>query len=64
MDSPRFFAQKLRPGFHWRGDQVIKQKESDMNASTAVVDLAKSVFELAVSDQHWCVVETQRLSRT
>ena len=35
-----------------------------MNATTVAVDLAKSVFQLAVADEHWRVVETQRLSRT
>ena len=35
-----------------------------MNATTVAVDLAKSVFQLAVADDQWCVVETQRLSRT
>jgi transposase len=41
-----------------------KRKESDMNATTVAVDLAKSVFQLAVADGHWRVVETQRLTRT
>ena len=35
-----------------------------MNASTVAVDLAKSVFQLAVADQTWRVVETHRLTRT
>lgn len=35
-----------------------------MNATTVAVDLAKSVFQLAVADEHWHVVETQRLTRT
>ena len=35
-----------------------------MNATTVAVDLAKSVFQLAVADEHWRVVETQRLTRT
>ena len=35
-----------------------------MNATTVAVDLAKSVFQLAVADDHWRVVKTQRLSRT
>jgi transposase len=41
-----------------------RRKESDMNATTVAVDLAKSVFQLAVADEHWRVVETQRLTRT
>jgi transposase len=35
-----------------------------MNATTVAVDLAKSVFQLAVADEHWRVVDTQRLTRT
>lgn len=34
-----------------------------MNANTVAVDLAKSVFQVAVADAGWRVVETQRLSR-
>jgi hypothetical protein len=65
MDSPRLFARHSRSGLHGHGDQVfIKRKESDMNATTVAVDLAKSVFQLAVADEHWRIVETQRLTRT
>jgi len=35
-----------------------------MHATTVAVDLAKSVFQLAVADEHWRVIETQRLTRT
>jgi transposase len=35
-----------------------------MNATTVAVDLAKSVFELAVADEHWNVVARHRLSRS
>ena len=35
-----------------------------MNATTVAVDLAKSVFQLAVADEHWHVIDTQRLTRT
>jgi transposase len=34
-----------------------------MNATTVAVDLAKSVFELAVADGHWKVLERARLTR-
>lgn len=34
-----------------------------MNPTTVAVDLAKSVFELAVADEHWKVVERARLTR-
>lgn len=35
-----------------------------MNATTVAVDLAKSVFQLVVADEHWRIVETQRLTRS
>lgn len=34
-----------------------------MNATTVAVDLAKSVFQLAVADADWRVIESHRLSR-
>jgi len=41
-----------------------QRKESDMNATTVAVDLAKSVFQLAVADSQWKVIETHRLTRS
>lgn len=35
-----------------------------MNATIVAVDLAKSVFQLAVADEQWRVVETHRPTRT
>lgn len=35
-----------------------------MNATTVAVDLAKSVFQLAVADSQWKVIETRRLTRS
>jgi transposase len=35
-----------------------------MNATTVAVDLAKSVFQLAVADAHWKVIESHRLTRS
>lgn len=34
-----------------------------MNATTVAVDLAKNVFELAVADEHWKMIERARLTR-
>jgi transposase len=52
----------------WCGVSAINQKESDMNATSALpvvgVGLAKAVFQLAVADGSWRVVESHRLSRT
>ena len=49
-----------------------QQEESDMNATTVTrssasvvgVDVAKSVFQLAVADNAWKVTETHRLTRS
>lgn len=52
----------------WCGVSALNPKESDVNATAAVavvgVDLAKSVFQLAVADSSWRVVESHRLTRT
>jgi transposase len=34
-----------------------------MNATTVAVDLAKNVFELALADAHWKIIERGRLTR-
>lgn len=43
-----------------------RHDESRMNATTIAMDLAKSIFVLAVAvaDGHWRVIERQRLART
>ena len=35
-----------------------------MNATTVAIDLAKNVFQLAVADANWRVIEKHRLTRT
>ena len=40
------------------------QEETDMDATTVAVDLAKSVFELAIADPQWHIVERKRFNRT
>ena len=35
-----------------------------MNATTVAVDLAKSVFQVAVADANWMLIESHRLTRT
>ena len=35
-----------------------------MKSTTVAVDLAKSVFQLAVADASWKVIETHRLTRS
>ena len=46
------------------GWSTREQEESEMNATTVAVDLAKNVFQLAVADASWKVVESHRLTRT
>src|SRR5256885_7426242 len=52
--------------FHlaWRSAPINSEEESKMNATTVAVDLAKSVFQLAVADSSWRVIEKHRLTRT
>ena len=45
------------------GVSATKRKESAMDATTVAVDLAKNVFELAVADGHWRIIQRHRLSR-
>src|SRR5687767_6186496 len=40
------------------------QEETEMDATTVAVDLAKSVFELAIADVQWRITARQRLNRT
>ena len=39
------------------------QEETEMDATTVAVDLAKTVFELAIANAQWRVVSRQRLNR-
>src|SRR5438477_2067109 len=51
----------------WCGVSALNQGESDMTATAALpvvaVDVAKSVFQLAIADHTWCVVAQHRLTR-
>src|SRR6187431_392343 len=42
---------------------ISNQEETDMDATTVAVDLAKTVFELAISNAQWRIVSRQRLNR-
>jgi len=73
MDSPRLFLGIIVPaGLMWCGVSAINQGEPEMNATTVSkadaavigVDLAKSVFQLAVADASWTVRESHRLTRS
>jgi transposase len=39
------------------------QEETKMNATTMAVDLAKSVFQLAIANAQWRIIDRQRLNR-
>jgi transposase len=43
---------------------ISNQEETDMDATTVAVDLAKTVFELAIANAQWRIVSRQRLNRT
>jgi transposase len=64
MDSPRFLRDIGALVFMGVGIRIVQQKESEMNTTTVAVDLAKSVFQLAVSDESWKVLQTHRLTRS
>ena len=42
----------------------LRRNESEMHATTVAVDLAKSVFQIAIADEKWKVIEQQRLTRS
>ena len=42
----------------------FQRKGSEMNATTVAVDLAKSVFQIALADANWMFIESHRLTRT
>jgi hypothetical protein len=69
MDSPRFLVGIIVPAnLIWCRVLALSRKESEINATAAFpvagVDLAKSVFQLAVADAAWRVIERQRLTRS
>src|SRR3954447_17106729 len=45
------------------GGQRPQRKESKMNATTAAIDLAKNVFQVALADGNHRVLEQHRLTR-
>src|SRR5438132_12673893 len=48
----------------WCGvSETLEQEESEMNATTVAVELGKNVFELAIADVHWKILERARLTR-
>ena len=60
MDSSRLFFGIIVP----RKEPFKGKQEEPVNESkTIAVDLAKDVFEIAVADAKWRVVERQRLTR-
>ena len=42
---------------------ISNQEETEMDATTVAVDLAKTVFELAIANAQWRIVSRQRLNR-
>src|SRR4051812_18877085 len=60
MDSSRFRCDMIAASAdtHQRN-----QEETAMDATTVAVDLAKTVFELAIANDHWRIISRQRLNR-
>jgi hypothetical protein len=63
MDSPLSFCAKVGALVNLMTG-IGQQKESTMNTTTVAVDLAKSVFQLAVADSSWRVIEQRRLTQS
>ncbi len=69
MDSPRLCLGIIVPaGLMWCGVSALNQGESDVNATAASpvvgIDISKSVFQLAVSDDGFRAIERHRLTRS
>jgi hypothetical protein len=60
MDSSRFRGRKFAAT---TDAHQLNKEEPDMDATTVGVDLAKTVFELAVANAAWHVVGRKRLTR-
>jgi transposase len=60
MDSSRFCSRELAAP---TDAHQLNKEETDMDATTVGVDLAKTVFELAVANAAWHVVGRKRLTR-
>jgi transposase len=60
MDSSRFRCDMIAASAdtHQRN-----QEETAMDATTVAVDLVKTVFELAIANDHWRIISRQRLNR-
>jgi hypothetical protein len=43
---------------------ISNQEETDMDATTVAVDLAKTVFALAIANAQWRIVSRQWLNRS
>jgi len=63
MDSSRSLGIIVPAGVMWCECQR-NQEESEMNATTVAVDLAKNVFQLAYADAQWRPISTARLTRS
>jgi transposase len=64
MDSSRSLCGIMVPAESLGGVSINEQKESEMNATTVAVDLAKNVFQLAIADDKWRVIGRERLTRS
>jgi transposase len=62
MDSSRSIGIIVPAGVMWCECQR-SQEEPVMNATTVAVDLAKNVYQLAVADGSWRVIQKHRLTR-
>src|SRR5690606_17595821 len=62
--TPLAFRAKLALWSSLAWGSGLQRKETDMNATTVAVDLAKSVFQVAVADASGRIASSHRLTRT
>src|SRR5262245_1506975 len=60
MDSSRFRCDIIAAS---ADSHQRNQEETEMDATTVAVDLAKTVFELAIANAEWRIIAHQRLNR-
>ena len=60
MDSSRFFRGIIAAN---RGSTPRNQEETEMDATTVAVDLAKDIFEVALANRAGRIIDRKRLTR-
>ena len=62
--TPLFFSIQLAQPVLMEMGIGLRRIKSEMHGTTVEVDLAKSVFQIAISDDGWKFIEQQQLTRS